>query len=256
MTSTDITPQTHHPVVTQHAAQRAADPQLRIADAITAFAAMLLRARQSSFSVFDLDIFKDVNFAVGAFYHFMISGLLFVAVVFLPALGEGPLGYSATLSGLTIVPRAVLMMLVMLCVGEIIGKIGYRLLRWSPTSGYSYLPVTNSKILAPANSYSDTSVLADQIYCYELLPFGSSNNTLGQSDLLCIYPHSASGTDAPGLFTIRLDQSSVAKLSWSLLRQAMDSTSRRCVEHSAHTSSRLCLAIADSAHPRRECRCR
>jgi uncharacterized membrane protein len=39
MTSTDTTAQTqHHPVVTEHAAQRAADPQLRIADAITAFA--------------------------------------------------------------------------------------------------------------------------------------------------------------------------------------------------------------------------
>jgi uncharacterized membrane protein len=38
MTSTDMTPETHHPVVTQRAAQRAADPQLRIADAITAFA--------------------------------------------------------------------------------------------------------------------------------------------------------------------------------------------------------------------------
>jgi uncharacterized membrane protein len=38
MTSTDTTPKTHHPVVTQHAAQRAADPQLRIADAITTFA--------------------------------------------------------------------------------------------------------------------------------------------------------------------------------------------------------------------------
>jgi len=38
MTSIDLTPKTHHPVVTEHAAQRAADSQLRIADAITAFA--------------------------------------------------------------------------------------------------------------------------------------------------------------------------------------------------------------------------
>jgi uncharacterized membrane protein len=38
MTSIDMTPETHHPVVTEHAAQRAADPQLRIADAITTFA--------------------------------------------------------------------------------------------------------------------------------------------------------------------------------------------------------------------------
>jgi uncharacterized membrane protein len=38
MASTDVTLETHHPVVTQRAAQRTADPQLRIADAITAFA--------------------------------------------------------------------------------------------------------------------------------------------------------------------------------------------------------------------------
>lgn len=39
MTSTTtITPPVHHPVVTQNQAQRAADLQLRIADAITAFA--------------------------------------------------------------------------------------------------------------------------------------------------------------------------------------------------------------------------
>jgi DHA2 family multidrug resistance protein len=89
---------------------------------------MAVRARHSGFSVFRLDVFKDINFAVAAFYNFMTSGLLFVAVVFLPALGEGPLGYSATLAGSTIVPRAVLMMVMMLITGRLIGKINYRIL--------------------------------------------------------------------------------------------------------------------------------
>lgn len=95
---------------------------------IIAFAGLTLRARRSGFSIFRPDIFKDVNFAVAAFYNFMTSGLLFVAVVFIPALGQGPLGYTATLAGFTIVPRAVLMMLVMLWVGRLIGKVDHRLM--------------------------------------------------------------------------------------------------------------------------------
>jgi MFS transporter, DHA2 family, multidrug resistance protein len=95
---------------------------------ILAFSAMVLRARHSGFSVFRPDIFKDVNFSVAAFYNFMTSGLVFVVIVFLPALGEGPLGYSATLAGFTIVPRAILLMLMLAAMGEVVGKVDYRIL--------------------------------------------------------------------------------------------------------------------------------
>jgi DHA2 family multidrug resistance protein len=47
--------------------------------------------------------------------------------VFLPNLVQGELGYSATIAGLTIVPRGVLMMLVVLAVGQVIGKIDVRI---------------------------------------------------------------------------------------------------------------------------------
>src|SRR5437764_70206 len=96
-----------------------------------AFLAVLLisvRARRGAFTLFRLDLFRDVNFTIAAFYNFMTSALLFVAVLFLPALGQGPLGYSATLAGAMIVPRAVLMMLTMLIAGRLIGKINYRIL--------------------------------------------------------------------------------------------------------------------------------
>ena len=96
--------------------------------AVVAVTALTLRAHHSGLTVFRPEIFKDVNFAVAAFYNFMTSGLLFVTVVFVPALGEGPLGYTATLAGFTIVPRALAMMLVMLCVGPMIGRINYRIL--------------------------------------------------------------------------------------------------------------------------------
>jgi DHA2 family multidrug resistance protein len=70
----------------------------------------------------------DRNFAAAAFYNFMTSALLFTALVFIPALAEGPLGYPATIAGATIVPRAALMMLIMVLAGRIIGRIDYRVL--------------------------------------------------------------------------------------------------------------------------------
>ena len=94
----------------------------------TAFGTMLARARYSGFTVFRLNVLKDVNFALGAFYNFMTSGLLFVTVVFLPSLAEGLFGLGATEAGFSIVPRALLMTLVMVAVGRLIGKIDYRLL--------------------------------------------------------------------------------------------------------------------------------
>jgi MFS transporter, DHA2 family, multidrug resistance protein len=95
---------------------------------ILALALLCIRSGRSGFSVFRLDLFKDVNFAGAAFYNFMTSGLVFVAVVFLPALAQGPLSYSATLAGFTIVPRAIVMTLAMLVVGRLIGRVRYPLL--------------------------------------------------------------------------------------------------------------------------------
>lgn len=98
------------------------------AAAIIAFSAMAFRAWRFGFSVFRLEVFRDVNFTVAAIYNFLTSGLVFVVVVFLPALGEGPLRYTATMAGFAIVPRAVLLMLMMLVVGEFVGRVHYRIL--------------------------------------------------------------------------------------------------------------------------------
>jgi DHA2 family multidrug resistance protein len=107
-----------------------ASPELIIEASVTAiaFSAMMARAWYSGFTVFRLTVFKDVNFALGAFYNFMTSGLLFVTVVFLPALAEGPFALLATVAGFSIVPRALLMTVVMLAVGQLIGRIDYRVL--------------------------------------------------------------------------------------------------------------------------------
>jgi len=95
---------------------------------IAAFTVLALRARGTGFTAFRPDVFKDVNFVTAAFYNFMLSAILFVTIVFLPLLGEGPLGFSAALAGAMIVPRAILMTLVILFVGQSIDRIGYRFL--------------------------------------------------------------------------------------------------------------------------------
>lgn len=96
--------------------------------AVVAFTTLVLRARRSGFGVFRSDVFTDLNFVTAAFYNFMLSALLFVSVVFLPLMAEGPLGFPASLAGAMIVPRALLLMTVILIVGRVIGRVDLRLL--------------------------------------------------------------------------------------------------------------------------------
>jgi MFS transporter, DHA2 family, multidrug resistance protein len=96
--------------------------------AVVSFALLLLRARYSNFAVVKAAVFKDINFSTATFFNFMLSALLFVSVLFIPLLGEGPLGFSATLAGALIMPRAILMTMMMLLVGRIIGWIDLRIL--------------------------------------------------------------------------------------------------------------------------------
>jgi MFS transporter, DHA2 family, multidrug resistance protein len=95
--------------------------------ALTAIAATVLRAMRSDRAILRLDVFGDRNFATAAFFNFTTSALLFTAIVFVPLVAEGPLGYRPTVAGLTIVPRAVMMMLAVLATGRIIERVDYRL---------------------------------------------------------------------------------------------------------------------------------
>ena len=95
---------------------------------IASFTLLGLRTHRTGFTAFRPEVFKDVNFATATFYNFMLSALLFVTVVFLPSLAQGPLGFPATMAGAMIVPRAILLMLVMLLVGRLIGRIDDRIL--------------------------------------------------------------------------------------------------------------------------------
>ena len=95
---------------------------------VIAFSLDGVRARRLGLRILRLEVLRDVNFALAAAYNFIMSALLFTTIVFLPAVAEGPLGYDATIAGLTIVPRGILMIAAMLVVGQMIGKVDYRIL--------------------------------------------------------------------------------------------------------------------------------
>jgi MFS transporter, DHA2 family, multidrug resistance protein len=95
---------------------------------VIAFAGVALRAQRNGFAAFRLAVFRDINFAAGVCYNFVSSALLFVTIVFIPALCQGPLGYSATVAGMTIVPRGIATMLMMLLIGKLIETVDFRLL--------------------------------------------------------------------------------------------------------------------------------
>jgi len=96
--------------------------------AVLALSAIAVRSIRSPFALFKFEVFQDINFATSVFYNFVVGALLFTTIVFLPGLGEGPLGYDATWAGLTISPRGIGTMTTMLAVGYLIDKIDHRAL--------------------------------------------------------------------------------------------------------------------------------
>ena len=96
--------------------------------AAAAFIAIAVRSIRVQFSLFRFEVFKNINFATSIFYNFIVGALVFTTIVFLPALSEGPLGYDATLAGLSISPRGIGTMATMLAVGYLIDKIDHRAL--------------------------------------------------------------------------------------------------------------------------------
>ena len=96
--------------------------------AAIAFVGVTIRSIHVKFSLFKFEVFKNINFATSIFYNFIVGALVFTTIVFLPALSEGLLGYDATQAGLTISPRGVGTMAMMLAVGYLIDKIDHRAL--------------------------------------------------------------------------------------------------------------------------------
>jgi MFS transporter, DHA2 family, multidrug resistance protein len=165
---------------------------------ILALTALVIRIQRSGFFIFRPDIFKDLNFSVAAGYTFLAAGMLFVVVVFLPSLGQNPLGYSATLAGFTIVPRAVFMTLTILVMGRLIGRLDHRVL----LSGGWFLTAVGLALLSHIEPPQELAWII----------IGSSVQAVGAGILFTQHMTLAFSTLVP---TLRTDASGL----YSLLRQ-------------------------------------
>ena len=72
-------------------------------------------------------------------------------------------------------------------------------------------PAASSRHRPPSSS---TARAAGQFTCYALLPLDTAS-VIGQSDVLCMVPESASATNAPANARVRLEQGTMATLTWS-----------------------------------------
>lgn len=91
-------------------------------------------------------------------------------------------------------------------------QTGYQVERTS-LSGTVLLPATGP-LARDATSFSDTSALTDPRYCYTLRVLGPSG-TIGNSDQLCVFVNSGTATGGPRGFTVRLNESNIARLDWT-----------------------------------------
>ncbi len=69
------------------------------------FIAFVVRELIIKEPIVDLKVFKDKNFAIGTFLHFIIGAVLYSTLAILPLFLQQLMGYTATLSGLAISPR-------------------------------------------------------------------------------------------------------------------------------------------------------
>jgi MFS transporter, DHA2 family, multidrug resistance protein len=124
-------------------------PEL-LGEAGTALAAAVViawRTRRARFHLFRFAVFGDVNFALAAAYNFLIGAMLFTTIVFVPALSEGPFGWTATQAGLVIAPRGIGTMAMMVAVRWLIDRVDHRMLL---TAGLVITAVAVGLMAAPA----------------------------------------------------------------------------------------------------------
>ena len=79
-------------------------------------------------SLLDLTVFKDKNFAAGTIIQCVIQAVLLASVALLPQFLQMLMGYTAYLSGLSIMPRGIGACLSMVICGSLTSKVDNRLL--------------------------------------------------------------------------------------------------------------------------------
>ncbi|MFI3299933.1 MAG: DHA2 family efflux MFS transporter permease subunit [Candidatus Gastranaerophilales bacterium] len=79
-------------------------------------------------TLLDLSVFKDRNFSAGSSIQIVTQAVLYSSLAILPQFLQGMLGYTAFLSGYSMMPRGCGSMLAMVITGALSGKVDNRLL--------------------------------------------------------------------------------------------------------------------------------
>ncbi len=79
-------------------------------------------------TLIDLSVFKDMNFLAGTAIQVIIQAVLYASIAILPQFLQSMMGYTAFLSGYSMMPRGLGSMLSMLIVANISNKVSNRLL--------------------------------------------------------------------------------------------------------------------------------
>jgi len=171
-------------------------PELFVEAAIAAaaIAATILRAARSGRALLRLDVFGDRNFAAAAFFNFTTSALLFTAIVLVPLVAEGPLGYSPMTAGFTIVPRALMMMLAVLATGRIIERVDFRIVLFAGTC----LMGLGAGIIATLQTGGLVPIVAGSV----VQAFGAGMMLMPLSNAAYLTLPARMRTDAAGLYSL------------------------------------------------------
>jgi len=79
-------------------------------------------------TLIDLSVFKDMNFLAGTAIQIVVQAVLYPSIAILPQFLQSMMGYTAFLSGYSMMPRGIGSMLSMIVVANLGNKVSYRLL--------------------------------------------------------------------------------------------------------------------------------
>ncbi len=106
----------------------------------------------------DLSVFKDMNFLAGTAIQIVIQAVLYASIAILPQFLQSMMGYTAFLSGYSMMPRGIGSMLSMIIVANLGNKVSYRLLAMIGLTligsgglvlGFLNLQIANINIMIP-----------------------------------------------------------------------------------------------------------
>jgi sugar lactone lactonase YvrE len=96
------------------------------------------------------------------------------------------------------------------------GSLGYRVARWT-ADGLTLLPEATGPLSTSATSYVDASIDSARSFppsCYAVLPLDPDARPK-PSQVLCLFPRTANGSEPPTSFTIQIEGNNLVTLTWS-----------------------------------------